>query len=155
MESSATVIWVFLVIIFVWLAVLTYLLLKAIGNYNRLTAGVTDKTLSQVLTKMLEDNRLTQTQQKQIQQEIEKLYHKQLSFFESISLVRFNPFTDTGGNTSFALALLNGEQNGIVITSLYSRTNTRWYVKTIKKGKAQEFELSKEEQEAVKKALVK
>lgn len=155
MESNFSLFWVLLIVIIIWLVLLTYLFLKAIGSYNRLTRGVTDKTLSEVLTQMLEENRVSQKQQKQIQAEIEKLEHKQLGFFGSISLVRFNPFTDTGGNTSFALALLNGEQNGIVITSLYSRAGSRWYVKTIKKGKAQEFELSHEEEEAVKKALVK
>lgn len=155
MESGLTVVWVILVIILIWLSGITYLFLKAIANYNRLTTGVTDKTLSGVLTKFLEENQLTQKEQKQIREEIRKIRLESLGFFESISLVRFNPFTDTGGNTSFVLALLNGEKNGIVITSLYSRTNTRWYVKTIKKGKAQEFELSKEEQQAVNKALVK
>ena len=40
-------------------------------------------------------------------------------------LVRFNPFEDTGGNQSFALAILDAQGNGIVMSSLHSRTGTR------------------------------
>jgi hypothetical protein len=64
-------------------------------------------------------------------------------------LVRFNPFGDTGGNQSFALALLDSEGDGVVILSLHSREGTRIYVKPVKKGKA-ELKVSDEEERAIK-----
>ena len=42
--------------------------------------------------------------------------------FGRVGLVRFNPFEDTGGNQSFALALLDGRGDGFVVSSLHSRT---------------------------------
>ena len=67
-------------------------------------------------------------------------------------LVRFNPFEDTGGNQSFALAILDAQGNGIVVSSLHSRTGTRVYGKAITGGRA-ETTLSDEEGEALRLAL--
>ena len=71
---------------------------------------------------------------------------------QHVGLVRFNPFEETGGDQSFALALLDGRGDGIVISSLHSRTVTRFYAKPIKKGLCQ-LSLSKEESKAVEMAL--
>ena len=54
--------------------------------------------------------------------------------FQRVGLVRFNPFEDTGGNQSFALALLDAEGNGWVLSSLHARTGTRIYAKAIRGG---------------------
>ena len=68
--------------------------------------------------------------------------------FQRIGLVRFNPFEDTGGNQSFALALLDANGDGLVLSSLHSRTGTRVYAKAISGGRS-ETALSDEESEAV------
>jgi hypothetical protein len=72
--------------------------------------------------------------------------------FQRVGLVRFNPFEDTGGNQSFAIALLDEGGDGFVLSSLHARAGTRVYAKTIAGGKA-EASLSKEEQEALRLAL--
>ena len=74
--------------------------------------------------------------------------------FGRIGLVRFNPFEDTGGNQSFALALLDGRGDGFVVSSLHARAGTRVYAKSISRGTS-EAALSNEEAEAVKQALAK
>jgi hypothetical protein len=68
--------------------------------------------------------------------------------FARLGLVRFNPFPDTGGNQSFALALLDETEDGFVVSSLHSRTGTRIYAKAIVGGKA-DTSLSTEEIEAM------
>ena len=50
---------------------------------------------------------------------------------QRVGLVRYNPFEDTGGNQSFALALLDADANGVMLTSLHSRQATRVYLRTI------------------------
>lgn len=67
-------------------------------------------------------------------------------------LVRFNAFDDTGGNQSFALALLDADADGFVLSSLHSRQATRLYVKRISAGSS-ELPLSQEEAQAVEQAL--
>jgi uncharacterized protein DUF4446 len=70
---------------------------------------------------------------------------------QRVGLVRYNPFEDTGSNQSFALALLDGEEDGVVISSLHSRANTRIYAKPIASGRS-EAPLSDEEAEALRMA---
>jgi hypothetical protein len=74
--------------------------------------------------------------------------------FGRVGLVRFNPFEDTGGNQSFALALLDGRGDGFVVSSLHARAGTRVYAKSISRGTS-EAALSNEEAEALKQALAK
>ena len=66
-------------------------------------------------------------------------------------LVRFNPFRDTGGDQSFALALLDESDSGFIVSSLHSRTGTRIYAKAIANGKA-DTTLSTEETQAIEEA---
>src|SRR4051794_16223782 len=68
---------------------------------------------------------------------------------QRVGLVRFNPFEDTGGNQSFALALLDEAGDGVIVSSLHSRTGTRLYAKTVAGGTS-EAALSDEEAEAVR-----
>lgn len=75
-------------------------------------------------------------------------------FFSREGLVRFNPFPDTGGNQSFALALLDESEDGVIISSLHSRTGTRIYAKAVMNGKA-DTSLSTEEQQAIDEARAK
>jgi len=69
-----------------------------------------------------------------------------------VGLVRYNPFDDTGGNQSFAIALIDGAGSGVVISSLHARTGTRVYAKAVTDGRA-EGALSQEETEALGRAL--
>jgi uncharacterized protein DUF4446 len=71
--------------------------------------------------------------------------------FQRVGLVRFNPFEDTGGNQSFALALLDAAGNGWVLSSLHARSGTRVYAKAIREGRS-EGALSDEEAAAIKQA---
>lgn len=69
-------------------------------------------------------------------------------------LVKYSPFSDTGGEQSFTLSLLDGEGDGILFTSLHGRETTRTYVKRINKGKSDQ-ELSSEEKKSLFQALEK
>jgi hypothetical protein len=71
--------------------------------------------------------------------------------FQRVGLVRYNPFEETGGNQSFALALLDANSDGWVLSSLHARSGTRVYAKAIKAGRA-EGGLSEEETAALQQA---
>jgi Protein of unknown function (DUF4446) len=68
--------------------------------------------------------------------------------FQRLGLVRYNPFEETGGNQSFALALLDADDDGFVISSLHARSGTRVYAKALSRGRS-EGALSAEEAEAL------
>ena len=71
---------------------------------------------------------------------------------QRIGVVRFNPFADTGGDQSFAIALLDARGDGLVISSLHSRSDTRIFTKAVSGGRSG-HPLSVEEQEAIRQAL--
>jgi hypothetical protein len=68
--------------------------------------------------------------------------------FQRLGLVRYNPFEETGGNQSFALALLDADDDGFIISSLHARSGTRVYAKALSHGRS-EGALSEEEAEAL------
>jgi len=68
-----------------------------------------------------------------------------------LGMVRFNPFRDTGGNQSFAIALVDGHGNGVVISSLHARDGTRVYAKPLRHWEST-YTLTDEEKEAIARA---
>ncbi len=72
--------------------------------------------------------------------------------FQYSSVVRFDSLSNDGGNLSFTVALLNGQQTGMIITSLHGRENNRIYCKAIKEGQSVQ-PLNEEEQQALIEAL--
>ena len=67
---------------------------------------------------------------------------------QKIGMVRFNPFSEVGGDQSFSIALLDGKDDGLVMTSFYTKEGNRVYGKPIKNGKSQ-YALSQEEIKAI------
>ncbi|MDP3948269.1 MAG: DUF4446 family protein [bacterium] len=76
-----------------------------------------------------------------------------LQHIQRVGLLRFNPYDDTGGNISFTACLLDDQGSGIVITSLHARSGTRVFGKELVFGKSKKYELSKEEELVIKKAM--
>lgn len=66
----------------------------------------------------------------------------------SVSIVRFNPFPEMGGNMSFSMALLDAKANGVVISVLNDRQGSRIYGKPVEGGVSPQ-KLSEEEQQAI------
>jgi hypothetical protein len=71
---------------------------------------------------------------------------------QRMGLVRFNPFEETGGNQSFALALTDANGDGFVLSSLHARAGTRLYAKSVVAGRS-DAALSAEEEQALRMAL--
>ena len=88
-----------------------------------------------------------------IEKDIGVINAKLKKSIRGLETIRFNPFPDQGSNQSFAIGMLNEEDDGLVISSLYSRERMSIFVKPIKAGKS-EYELTNEEKEALQKAKV-
>ncbi len=73
------------------------------------------------------------------------------SNIQKVGLIRYNPFDEMGGNLCFALALLDGEDNGVVLNGIHSRTGSFTYAKPIQMG-VSIYMLSEEEIKAVEMA---
>jgi hypothetical protein len=71
---------------------------------------------------------------------------------QKVGVVRFNPFQDSGGDQSFAIALLDQRGSGVVVSSLHGRAETRIFAKQVTNGRST-HSLSDEEQQAIREAL--
>lgn len=137
-------------IIFFWLIFSTIIFYNLYSHYQKLTKGITKKDLKSILEDLLKKFEKESVRVDELIKETQKIQSENGYNIQKMGLVRFNPFSETGGNQSFSLALLDGEDSGLVITSLHSREMTRIYAKPVKKQKADGFELSAEEKQAIK-----
>lgn len=133
--------------------VLTYIVCKLQSHYNRLTNGVGSGTLIHVLNELLGEIERLKSRTTHVEEETESIRSDGFGHVQRIGVVRFNPFSDTGGAQSFTMAILDGKNDGVVMTSLYARSGNRWYVKQIIAGKGKDVELSKEELSAIRQAI--
>ncbi len=97
---------------------------------------------------------------KNLDKDIQELYNISnkinslaLKGIHKTAVIRFNPFKDIGGDQSFSIALLDGKDNGLVISSLHTKEGTRVYTKSISKGKPEKHALTQEEEKVIKKAI--
>jgi len=143
---------VFFVLAILWMGALTFTLFRMRAHYNSLTSGISRRGLEEILEEILKRGQGVTHRVGRLEEAVKLLGEESALHISRVGLVRFNPFSDTGGSQSFTLALLDGKDNGLVMTSLYARTGNRWYVKEIYNGKGRGIELSKEEMSAIQRA---
>lgn len=140
-----------LVVFALWLAALSFWLYKTSRHYSRLVSTTSKQGLKEILEKLLDEQGQIEEHVRKIEEALGELDKKTQSHVQKVGLVRFNPFAETGGDQSFALALLDAEDTGFVLLSLHGREGTRIYVKPIFRGKSK-YELSREEKQALEQA---
>lgn len=141
-------------VIFVWLAALSFFFWRIISHYNRLTNGVSNKTLKSVLEELVKDMEVSKKDIDYLKHYSDRIDKDGTFHIQKVGLVRFNPFKDTGGEQSFILSLVDKNDTGVILSGLYSRAGTRWYAKRVANGKGVELELSEEEKKALKESIV-
>ena len=143
------------VLIFVLIAaviILTALVIRLEMKLKKLLVGKNGGSLEHSIIAMGEGvarlDKLHDESRKQME-DIEQRVRKGIKRAET---VRFNPFkgTGSGGNQSFAVALLDEVGSGVVLSSLYSRERVSVFAKPIS-NYSSEYELSGEEKEAIQK----
>lgn len=83
---------------------------------------------------------------------LDRLEIKSRGVTDQSALIRFNAFENMGSDLSFSLALVNQEGSGFVLSSMNSREESRVYAKPVQQ-KESSYPLTKEEREAINKAL--
>lgn len=110
------------------------------------------KDIEESLKQYMERVQKVEDLNKEIIQYCERLDRTVDTCIQKVGIVRYNAFKDVGSNLSFTLALLDNNNNGIVLNGIYSRDNSNIYAKPVKDGKS-EYVLSEEEKEAIEKAI--
>ncbi len=144
---------IFIALLTLWLLAISVILFRLSSHYTRLTANVSQKDLISSLNNLISLSSENGDSLKKLSDRLNAEIEENKKHLQKIGFNRYNPFTDTGGDQSFSVTLLDENGNGIVISSLHSRENTRLYAKKVVLGKVESQATSAEEQLVIKEAL--
>ncbi len=141
--------YVFAIIAFVWLSVLslkTYLFSKSV---KRVFGGHDLREIEELLRDVFESKHEAEAAIERHETSIDEIMKTLDSVVAGIGIVRFTAFENMGGNQSFSIAILDRKEKGVVLTSIYGGNESSLYAKPVEKGNSA-YELSKEERSALK-----
>ena len=140
----------FLVLILFFMNLSTKSKLKKLRNkYNKFMNGISsnnniEEMLEEYITKVHE----VASKNKEIENQINHIERTLMTCIQKVGIVRFNAFDNVGSDLSFAIALLDDSDNGVVLCGIYSRDSSSTYAKPIVGGKSK-YPLSAEELQAL------
>jgi len=134
-----------------WQASTNLRLNRLVRHYRQLATGVEGQPLDELLQKILDRGAIESETLRQLEFDLTQLGREVQSHIQHVGLVRYNAFDDTGGDQSYALALLDNYGNGAIVNGLFHRTECRVYVKPVQDWKSI-YSMSDEESEAIRKA---
>jgi hypothetical protein len=138
-----------LIIVLIILTISNRMKLKKLKNkYYRFMHGITGSNIEELLEETLEKVKGTIDKNKEIESHLNDIDRNLLICMQKVGVVRFNAFDDVGSDLSFSVALLDNNDNGVVISSLYSRDSSATYAKPLSGGKSR-YALSVEELKAI------
>lgn len=150
--SPETIIITFSIVLFLGVVVLGAWLWKIERRLGMFLQGKDAKSLEDVLVLLRKETMEARRSLQDLDSRMEEARDRLRDSVQHVGIVRFNPFRDAGGDQSFCIALLDETRDGVVISSLYARDGVRVYGKPVVKGKST-YQLSKEEEEAIQKAI--
>jgi hypothetical protein len=121
---------------------------RLLGQYQHLMTGTSGGNLEAMLNDHVAKVRETETRVDAVDRLARRLEKAAYFSLQHMGMVRFNPFHDTGGDQSFAVALVDGHGNGMVLSSLHGRDATRVYAKPLQKWEST-YSLTDEEKQAI------
>lgn len=151
-QNYALQLWLFLLLLIIAMGVGLILVYRQIRQlrrrYGALVTSGDGKELGELLSMYVEQMGLAASKAEELTETSEELERRLANSIRRLGLVRFNAFEGTGGEQSFVLALLDDQGNGMVLSSLQGRGESRLYAKTVRKW-ASPHNLSVEEKDAI------
>lgn len=121
-------------------------------KYNKFMQGKNASSLEKDIMTLYEDNTFIKAGVEKNKKDIAELFEKHQTTFQKMGLVKYDAFKEMGGKLSFTLALLDENNNGVLLNSVHSSDGCYSYTKRIKNGDSA-ITLSNEEKVAVERAI--
>ncbi|HWQ70703.1 MAG TPA: DUF4446 family protein [Desulfitobacteriaceae bacterium] len=158
--ETMTIVWAGMAILFIIVLILlavTAVLRKKIRKYEEkhisLKTYLSGKDLDLLLEEYIGSMQIIKNQISECSSRLEKIEKKSRSAVNCIEMVRYSAFEDMGSELSFSIAMLNQDGDGLVLSSINNREETRLYAKPVIAGKSK-HNLSSEEREVIHKAQI-
>ncbi|MDO4922156.1 MAG: DUF4446 family protein [Phascolarctobacterium sp.] len=135
----------FLIIIalVIWLCSLKNKLSALQAKYDFFTQGK-EANIDTVLTDTLSELRQTRQELQELQSRHGKLHEQVQGCLQTVKLTRYDAFDAMGGEMSYSILLADAKKNGVILTSIYGRDESRCYAKNVQDGKSA-YPLAEEE----------
>lgn len=121
---------------------------------DALTRGKDAESMEETILKLFDRIEFLEDAEQKTHRDIKEIKDNLKITYQKTGLVKYDAFREMSGALSYSLALLDKENNGVLITSMYSREGCYTYAKEIANGECK-LNLSEEEEEALKQALAK
>jgi len=121
---------------------------KLKARYDKFMNGLSDRNIEQLIDDCIEGVSIVNEKNRNIEMQINRIERNLLNCIQKIGVVRFNAFDNVGSDLSFSVALLDCNDNGIVLSGLYARDSSATYAKPVVSGRSV-YPLSAEEIQAI------
>jgi hypothetical protein len=121
---------------------------KVKTKYNRFMNGLSDRNMEELLETCISNVNSVSAKDREIELEINNIERTLIQCLQKVGIVRFNAFDNVGSDLSFAIALLDNNDSGVVISGIYARDSSSTYAKPVLSGKSK-YTLSAEEIQAI------
>jgi len=121
--------------------------------YEKMMVGEeSGQSMEKMLLNHIEETRRVAEENAKLREENARIDALLKTAITRVGVVRFSAFQDMGSDLSYAVAMLDAFNNGVVFSSIFAREDSRSYVKPIENGKST-YTLTKEEEQALKHAI--
>ncbi len=123
-------------------------------RYRKMMSGVDGDNLERLLMGHIDEVRHVVEENKRLDNENHRMNDLLNMAVTRVGMVRFRAFEDMGSDLSYAVALLDAHNNGVVLSSIFGREDSRSYAKPIEDGKST-YPMTQEEEQALQEAMAK
>lgn len=138
------------------LLIIVLIIFKALNRlesrYRKLTRGINNKNLEEIIVQYLDSMDEIKSLTESIRSEHRQIEDRIKGCMQKVSIIRYKAFEDVGSDLSFSVALLDYNNDGIILTGIYARNDSTVYAKPIDKGISR-YDLSEEEEEVLNNAV--
>ena len=142
------------IIQFIMLLIAFRSLSKVEKKFRKIMRGVNNKNLEELINSRLDNIDDIKESSEEIINANKSLKTQLEKCTQKVSVIRYKAFEDVGSDLSFSVALLDGENNGVILTGIYGRDYSTTYAKPIDKGISR-YDLSEEELHVLNSAMNK
>ena len=121
-------------------------------RYKKMMTGVDGANLERLIIGCVDDAKAVSEENQEIKRNIEDIRALLQQTITKVAVVRFRAFEDMGSDLSYAVAMLDSDNNGVIMSSIFGREDSRSYVKPITAGKSS-YPMTDEEEDALKQAM--
>ena len=123
-------------------------------RYRKMMSGVDGDNLERLLMGHIDEVRHVVEENKRLDNENHRMNDLLNMAVTRVGMVRFRAFEDRGSDLSYAVALLDAHNNGVVLSSIFGREDSRSYAKPVEDGKST-YPMTQEEEQALQEAMAK